>query len=74
MLLALPARADDFAAAVAGLGGDGFAAKEKAIVALGKLGDPRAVPILQALGDDRLRRAADGRIVVVTTGRRRRPS
>jgi urea transport system permease protein len=64
---ALPARAADFAAAVAGLGGDGFAAKEKAIVALGKTGDPRAVPILQALGDDRLRRAADGHIVVVTT-------
>ena len=43
---------------VAGLGGDSFADKEKAIVALGKLGDPRAVPILQALGDDRLRTRA----------------
>src|SRR5712692_4702093 len=62
-----PARAADLAAAVAGLGGDSFAAKEKAIVALGKTGDPHAVPILQALGDDRLRVAPDGRIVVLPT-------
>src|SRR2546423_1847532 len=47
-LAALPARAEDLAAVVAGLGGDSFAAKEKAIVALGKTGDPRAVPILEA--------------------------
>ena len=67
VLAALPARAEDLAGAVAGLGGDSFAAKEKAIVALGKLGDPRAVPILQALGDDRLRRAPDGRIVLLAT-------
>ncbi len=60
-----PARADDFATLVAGLGGDGFAAKEAAIVGLGKLGDPRAVPILQALGDDRIRTAPDGRVVLV---------
>src|SRR5712692_2294637 len=65
-LASLPARAEDLAAVVAGLAGDSFAAKEKAIVALGKLGDPRAVPILQALSDDRLRRAPDGRVVVVT--------
>ena len=64
---ALPARADDLAGAVAGLGGASFADKEKAIVALGKLGDPRAVPILQALGDDRLRKAPDGRVVIVDT-------
>jgi urea transport system permease protein len=69
-LASLPAhaadRAEDLAAVVAGLAGDGFAAKEKAIVALGKLGDPRAVPILQAMSDDRLRRAPDGRVVIVT--------
>src|SRR5205807_8742913 len=69
LFTALPARAEDLAAIVAGLGGAGFADKEKAIVALGKLGDPRAVPILQALGDDRLRKAPDGRIVIVAAGR-----
>ena len=69
-LASLPAhaadQAEDLAAVVGGLAGDSFAAKEKAIVALGKLGDPRAVPILQALSDDRLRRAPDGRVVIVT--------
>ncbi len=69
MFAALPARADDLRTIVAGLGGDGFVAKEKAVVALGKLGDPRAVPILQALGEDRLRKASDGRIVIVAVGR-----
>jgi len=67
LFAALPARAEDLAAIVAGLGGAGFADKEKAIIALGKLGDPRAVPILQALGDDRLRKAPDGHIVIVTS-------
>src|SRR5829696_9184724 len=61
----VPARADDFAAAAAGLAGASFTEKEKAIIALGKLGDPRAVPVLQALRDDRLRRASDGRVVIV---------
>ncbi len=69
LFAALPARAENLAAIVAGLGGPGFADKEKAIVALGKLGDPRAVPILQALGDNRLRKAPDGRIVIVAAGR-----
>src|SRR5947207_11527896 len=67
LLTALPARAEDLAAIVAGLGGAGFADKEKAIVALGKLGDPRAVPVLQALGDDRLRKTSGGHIVIVTS-------
>jgi len=68
ILVAAPlmARADEFADALAGLGGDNFAGKEKAIDALGKLGDPRAVPILQALGDDRLRTGPDGRLIVIT--------
>src|SRR6266446_2674127 len=64
-LAALPARAEDLATVVSELGGASFAAKEKAIVALGKLGDPLAVPILQALSDDRLRRAPDGSVVLV---------
>ncbi len=66
-LAALPARADDFAAAVLGLAEEGFPAKQKAIVALAKSGDPRAVPILQALRDDRLRRMPDGSVVIVAT-------
>jgi len=68
VVAALPARAEDLAAVVSELGGASFATKEKAIVALGKLGDPLAVPILQALSEDRLRRAPDGRIVLVARG------
>ena len=67
VLAALPARADGLAEAVAGLAAEGFAAKEKAIVALAKTGDPKAVPVLQALGDDRLRTTSDGRVVVLAT-------
>ena len=51
--------------AVAGLGGDSFAAKEKAVIALGKSGDPHAVAILQSLNSDRLRKTPDGRVVIV---------
>src|SRR5258708_3725477 len=65
VVAAPPAWAEDLAAVVSDLAGASFAAKEKAIVALGKLGDPLAVPILQALSDDRLRRAPDGRVVLV---------
>jgi len=61
----MPARAEDLGALIAGLGGASFADKEKAIVALGKSGDPRAVPILQAMGGDRLRKTPDGRVVIV---------
>jgi urea transport system permease protein len=68
ILAAPPARAEDLASVVSELAGDGFAAKEKAIVALGTLGDPLAVPILEALSDDRLRRAQDGRVVMVAPG------
>src|SRR5205085_2872206 len=67
IVAAAPARADDLAGAVAGLGGDSFAAKEKAVVALGKLGDPRALPILKALSEDRLRKAPNGRVVIIET-------
>jgi urea transport system permease protein len=69
-LAALPARAEEppegLTGAVAGLAAKSFAAKEKAITDLAGLGDPRAVPILQALGDDRLRQMPDGRVVVMT--------
>src|SRR4029077_16447754 len=68
LFAASPAHAEDLGALVAGLGGATFADKEKAIVALGKSGDPRAVPILQALGADRLRKALDGRIVIIDAG------
>jgi urea transport system permease protein len=72
-LAALPARAEEppegLANAVAGLAAKSFAAKEKAIADLAGLGDPRAVPILQALGDDRLRQTPDGRVVVMTIAR-----
>ncbi len=61
----MPARAEDLGALITGLGGASFADKEKAIVALGKSGDPRAVPILQAMGGDRLRKTPDGRVVIV---------
>src|SRR5690348_11239905 len=70
---ALPARADDLADAVTELAGASFAAKEKAIVALGKLGDPRAVPVLRALSDDRLRRSPDGRVVLLPPGSAAKP-
>jgi len=62
---AAPARADDFATLVAALGSDTFAEKEKAIVGLGELDDARAVPILQALGDDRLRTGPNGEVLIV---------
>src|SRR6202035_1190150 len=69
LILAAPsARAEDLASVVPELAGDSFAAKEKPIVALGTLGDPLAVPILEALSDDRLRRAPDGRVVMVAPG------
>src|SRR6476646_11061655 len=67
VLAALPAHADVLAEAVAELGGSSFAAKEKAIAALGKLGDPRAVPVLKGLAEDRLRRTPDGRVVLIET-------
>ncbi|HEU0155676.1 MAG TPA: urea ABC transporter permease subunit UrtB [Stellaceae bacterium] len=64
---ALPALAVDFAALVSGLPGEGFAAKRKTVVALGALGDPRAVEVLKALSDDRLRSTAEGRVLIVGT-------
>jgi len=60
----IPAFADPFGDAVAGLGSDGFAEKEQAILALGTLGDPRAAPVLTALSDGRLLKAPDGRVAI----------
>jgi urea transport system permease protein len=65
-LAALPARADDFATLVTSLGSDNFSDKEKAIQGLGSLGDARAVPVLQALGDDRVRTGPNGQVLIVT--------
>ena len=51
VLATRPAHADVLTEAVAELGGSSFAAKEKAIAALAKLGDPRAVPVLKGLAE-----------------------
>jgi urea transport system permease protein len=68
LVAAMPlARADDFSTLVSALGSDNFAEKEKAVVALGNLGDARAVPILTGLASDRLLKTADGRVVLATT-------
>ena len=64
LMPAVPAFADPFGDAVAALGGEDFAGKEQAILALGKLGDPRGAPVLTALGDGRLLKSPDGRIVI----------
>ena len=64
---AAPASADDFAALVGGLAGDSFAEKQRAVVALGTLGDARAIPILQALADERLLKGSDARIAISAT-------
>ena len=69
LLLATPvsAKAEDLAALVGNLAGDSFAEKEKAVIGLGGLGDPRAVPVFQALSDGRLFKSADGRVVISVT-------
>src|SRR5580704_8333240 len=67
-LTALPARADDYSTLITALGSDTFSDKEKAIIGLGDLGDARAVPVLQALGDDRVRTGANGQVLIVTIG------
>jgi urea transport system permease protein len=59
------AAADDFAALVDKLAGASFAEKERAIFALGQLGDERAVAVLRALASDQLRSGPDNRIVIV---------
>src|SRR5260370_42586698 len=60
----LPVRADEFATLLPALAGDSFAEKEQVVIALGKLGDERAVAVLMALKDGRLIKAPDGRLLV----------
>src|SRR5260370_21543879 len=60
----LPVRADEFATLLPALAGDSFAEKEQGVIALGKLGDQRAVAVLMALKDGRLIKAPDGRLLV----------
>ena len=60
------AQSDDYAAAIAALNADSFRAKQAAIEALVALRQPAAVPVLEAMLDNRLHvRDADGRIVIV---------
>ena len=64
------AKADAYTDAIAGLASPGFAEKVAAIEALGRLGDSRAIPVLEAMADNQLyTRKADGRLVIGSGGR-----
>jgi urea transport system permease protein len=64
LVAAMPARAQDaFVAALPGLAA-GFNTQAETVERLGALGDPRAIPVLRALSDSRLLRAADGAILI----------
>jgi urea transport system permease protein len=66
LLLAAPARAQEsFEALLPGLAG-GFAQQVETVEKLGALGDPRALPLLRALGEARLLRGPEG--VVASEG------
>jgi urea transport system permease protein len=58
------AQAEDFASLVGGFSAADFGAEERAIAALGQLGDSRAVPVLNALKDQRLLKGPDGHILI----------
>ncbi|MDB5378740.1 MAG: urtB [Rubritepida sp.] len=62
-LLVAPARAQNFDSLVPRLGGS-FGEQAEAVDQLGSLGDPRALPLLQALSDARLLKLADGSVAV----------
>jgi urea transport system permease protein len=64
LLAALPARAQGAFEALAGRLGGNFNQQAEAVERLGALGDPRAIPLLQALSDARLLRLSDGTIAV----------
>jgi len=64
LVTAPSARADEFATLLATLASNSFAEKEQAVIALGRLGDERAVAVMTALKDGRLIKAPDGRILV----------
>lgn len=59
LLFLAPARAQEYEALLPGLAG-GFAQQAETVERLGLLGDPRAIPLLQAMADARLLRLADG--------------
>ena len=60
------AKADAYTDAIAGLASPGFAEKVAAIEALGRLGDSRAIPVLEAMADNQLyTRKAAGRLVAM---------
>ena len=64
------ARADEYTDAIAGLASPAFADKVAAIETLGRLGDSRAIPVLEAMADNQLyTRKADGRLVIGSGGR-----
>ena len=64
------ARADEYTDAIAGLASPAFADKVTAIETLGRLGDSRAIPVLEAMADNQLyTRKADGRLVIGSGGR-----
>ena len=65
LLLPLGAHAAELADIVQQLGSDSFDAKIAAVQALGGLGDPRAVNILNALHDERLYTTTDDNKVVI---------
>lgn len=67
LMASWPVSADDFTSLVDGLSTDGFAAEERAIAELGRLGDPRAAAILNALKDRRLLKGADGHVLIAST-------
>lgn len=60
-----PAHAQDFGAAVNALGARSFADKEKAVGALAQTGDPKAVPVLEALErGDLWQRKSDSKVFI----------
>jgi urea transport system permease protein len=64
LLLALPARAQDaFIGTLPGLAG-GFSDIAATVDKLGTLGDPRALPVLQALQDGKLQKTVEGRLLL----------
>ncbi len=64
-LAAASARADDFAQALPGFAKDSYAETVAAVEKLAALGDPRAAPVLRALGDGNLLvRKSDQAVVV----------
>lgn len=67
-LPAAQAASPELARAVAGLGADSRQEVIEAIEALGSLGDPAALPVLEALQESKLRLDADGRALIVEEG------